>query len=41
VFQSLNLAPIWGVWWSLPICDALAAILAVILMKYDVRKFKI
>ena len=36
----LSLSPIWGVWWSLPICDALAAILAAIILNRDMRKFK-
>ena len=40
LFQELNLTPIWGVWWSLPICDALAAILAAIILNRDMRKFK-
>ena len=41
LFQLLNFTPIWGVWWSLPICDALAAVLAVIILNRDMRKFKI
>ena len=40
LFQTLNFTPIWGVWWSLPICDALAAILAAIILNRDMRKFK-
>ena len=35
-----SLQPIWGVWWSLPLCDALAAILAAIIINYDMRKFR-
>ena len=41
LFQTLNITPIWGVWWSLPICDALAAVLAAIILNRDMRKFKI
>ena len=41
LFQMLNFTPIWGVWWSLPICDALAAVLAAIILNRDMRKFKI
>ena len=40
LFQQLNITPIWGVWWSLPICDALAAILATIVLNRDMRLFK-
>ena len=39
LFQALHFTPIWGVWWSLPICDALAAILAAIILNRDMRKF--
>ena len=35
-----TLQPIWGVWWSLPICDAMAALLAAIILNRDMRKFK-
>lgn len=41
LFQALDFTPIWGVWWSLPICDALAAGLAAIILNRDMRKFKI
>lgn len=41
LFHVLNFTPIWGVWWSLPICDALAAVLAAIILNRDMRKFKI
>ena len=41
LFQTLNFTPIWGVWWSLPICDALAAILAAIILNRDMRKFSV
>ena len=41
LFQTLNFTPIWGVWWSLPICDALAAILAAIILNRDMRKFRV
>ena len=40
LFQTLQLTPILGVWWSLPICDAMAAILAAIILNRDIRKFK-
>jgi putative MATE family efflux protein len=41
LFQTLNFTPIWGIWWSLPICDALAAILAAIILNRDMRKFRV
>ena len=41
LFQTVEVSPIWGVWWSLPICDALAAVLAAIILNRDMRKFKI
>ena len=41
LFQQLNLTPIWGVWWSLPLCDALAAVLAAIILNRDMRKFRV
>ena len=41
LFQQLNLTPIWGVWWSLPLCDALAAILAAIILNRDMRTFRV
>lgn len=34
-----HISPIWGVWWSMPICDALSAITAAIMINHDVRKF--
>ncbi len=39
LFQTVEVSPIWGVWWSLPICDALAAIIAAIVLNRDMRKF--
>ena len=36
----VSLHPILGVWWSLPICDALAAILAAIILNRDMCKYK-
>ena len=36
----LAFSPIWGVWWSLPLCDAMAVILAAIILNRDMRKFK-
>ena len=41
LFQTLNFTPIWGVWWSLPLCDALAAVLAAIILNRDMRKFRV
>ena len=41
LFQTLNFTPIWGVWWSLPLCDALAAVLAAIFLNRDMRKFRV
>ena len=41
LFQTLNVTPIWGVWWSLPLCDAMAAFLAAIILNRDMRNFKI
>lgn len=41
LFQMLNFTPIWGVWWSLPLCDALAAVLAAIVLNRDIRKFRV
>lgn len=40
LFQQLNITPIWGVWWSLPICDAMAAVLAAIVLNRDMRIFR-
>ena len=40
LFQSLGIAPIWGVWWSWPISDSLSVIIAMILFNRDRRKFK-
>ena len=39
LFQKLDITPIWGVWWSLPICDALAAFIASIIINRDTRQF--
>lgn len=41
LFQTVEVSPIWGVWWSLPICDALAAIIAAIVLNRDMRKFSV
>lgn len=41
LFQTFNFTPIWGVWWSLPLCDALAAVLAAIILNRDMRKFRV
>ena len=40
LFESLGIAPIWGVWWSLPISDSLSVITAMIVFNRDMRKFK-
>lgn len=40
LFEHLGMAPIWGVWWSLPISDALSAIIAAIVLNRDMRLFK-
>ena len=40
LFQSLGIAPIWGVWWSWPISDSLSVIIAMIVFNRDRRKFK-
>ena len=40
LFQSLGIAPIWGVWWSWPISDSLSVIIAMIVFNLDRRKFK-
>lgn len=41
LFQTVEVSPIWGVWWSMPICDALAAIIAAIVLNRDMRKFRV
>lgn len=41
LFQTVAVSPIWGVWWSLPICDALAAIIAAIVLNRDMRKLSV
>ena len=41
LFQIVEVSPILGVWWSLPICDALAAIIAAIVLNRDMRKFSV
>ncbi len=40
LFESLGIAPIWGVWWSWPISDSLSVIIAMIVFHRDMRKFK-
>ena len=39
LFQKIGITPIWGVWWSLPICDAMAALIAAVVVNRDMRKF--
>ena len=41
LFQTVAVSPIWGVWWSMPICDALAAIIAAIVLNRDMRKLSV
>ena len=41
LFQTVEVSPIWGVWWGLPICDAMAAIIAAIVLNRDMRKFSV
>ena len=41
LFQTVEVSPIWGVWWSMSICDALAAIIAAIVLNRDMRKFSV
>lgn len=41
LFQTVEVSPIWGVWWSMPICDTLAAIIAAIVLNRDMRKFRV
>ena len=41
LFQTVEVSSIWGVWWSLPICDALAAIIAAIVLNRDMRKLSV
>ena len=40
LFESLGIAPIWGVWWSWPISDSVSVITAMIVFNRDMRKFK-
>lgn len=40
LFESLGIAPIWGVWWSWPISDSLSVIIAMIVFNRDMKKFK-
>lgn len=40
LFQQIGWAPIWGIWWSWPISDALSVIIAAIVINRDMRKFK-
>ena len=40
-FESMDIAPIWGVWWSWPISDTLSIIISAILINRDIRKFQI
>jgi putative MATE family efflux protein len=40
LFEQIGLSPIWGVWWSWPISDALSVITAAIVINRDMRKFK-
>ena len=40
LFEQIGWQPIWGVWWSWPISDALSVIIAAIVINRDMRKFK-
>lgn len=40
VFNEFGLDPILGVWWSLPISDALSAIISAVILYRDMRTFK-
>jgi Na+-driven multidrug efflux pump len=40
LFEQIGWLPIWGVWWSWPISDALSVITAAIVINRDMRKFK-
>ena len=39
-FELIGCAPIWGVWWALPISDSLSVITAAIVINRDMKKFK-
>ena len=40
LFEQIGWQPIWGVWWSWPISDALSVMIAAIVINRDIRKFK-
>lgn len=40
LFELIGCAPIWGVWWALPISDSLSVITAAIVINRDMNKFK-
>lgn len=40
LFEVIGWAPIWGVWWALPISDSLSVVTATIVINRDMRKFK-
>jgi putative MATE family efflux protein len=40
LFELIGCAPIWGVWWALPISDSLSVITAAIVINRDMKKFK-
>lgn len=40
LFELIGFAPIWGVWWALPISDSLSVITAAIVINRDMKKFK-
>jgi putative MATE family efflux protein len=40
LFQQMRWSPIWGVWWSWPISDALSVVIAAIVINRDMKKFK-
>ena len=41
LFEQLGWDPLWGVWWSWPISDALSVLTAAILINKDMRTFRL
>lgn len=39
-FESMDISPILGVWWSLPVSDTIAGITAAIMLVIEVEKFR-
>ena len=40
LFETMDISPILGVWWSLPVSDTLAAVTAAIMLVIEVEKFR-